>query len=93
MNTDARDKELKEGRMLAKGLMGSCPPKTWTESATEWFQDITRMKMPNIRFKNVSNTNVFYWGGKLLSCWELGLPYSLDPDTLGVFCININLPS
>jgi all-trans-8'-apo-beta-carotenal 15,15'-oxygenase len=33
-------------------------------------------------FKNPSNTNVFEWNGKLLSCWEFGLPYALDPATL-----------
>ncbi|KAI8810825.1 carotenoid oxygenase [Cladochytrium replicatum] len=37
-------------------------------------------------FRDPSNTNVFYWGGKLLSCYETHLPHSIDPftlDTLG----------
>ena len=33
-------------------------------------------------FKNVANTNVIYWGGRLLALWEGGLPYKLDPKTL-----------
>lgn len=32
--------------------------------------------------KNVANTNVMYWGGRLLALWEGGLPYKLDPKTL-----------
>lgn len=32
--------------------------------------------------KNVANTNVIYWGGRLLALWEGGLPYKLDPKTL-----------
>eukprot|EP00172_Hildenbrandia_rubra_P001106 Plantae.Rhodophyta-Hildenbrandia_rubra.ctg16683.p1 GENE.Plantae.Rhodophyta-Hildenbrandia_rubra.ctg16683~~Plantae.Rhodophyta-Hildenbrandia_rubra.ctg16683.p1 ORF type:complete len:570 (-),score=80.52 Plantae.Rhodophyta-Hildenbrandia_rubra.ctg16683:2288-3997(-) len=36
--------------------------------------------------KNVANTNVVFWGGKLLALWEGGLPYLLDKvslDTVG----------
>lgn len=32
--------------------------------------------------KNVANTHVVYWGGKLLALWEGGLPHELDPRTL-----------
>lgn len=32
--------------------------------------------------KNVANTGVLHWGGKLLAFWESGLPYELDPRTL-----------
>jgi all-trans-8'-apo-beta-carotenal 15,15'-oxygenase len=34
------------------------------------------------KIKNVANTNVIYWGGRLLALWEGGLPYKLDPKTL-----------
>jgi carotenoid cleavage dioxygenase-like enzyme len=36
--------------------------------------------------KNVANTGVLHWGGRLLALWENGLPYELNPwtlDTLG----------
>lgn len=32
--------------------------------------------------KNVANTSVLWWGGKLLCLWEGGTPYELDPRTL-----------
>mmetsp|Transcript_35773 Transcript_35773/g.80558 ORF Transcript_35773/g.80558 Transcript_35773/m.80558 type:complete len:601 (+) Transcript_35773:92-1894(+) len=33
--------------------------------------------------KNVANTNVIWWGGRLLALWEGGQPYKLDPLSLG----------
>jgi all-trans-8'-apo-beta-carotenal 15,15'-oxygenase len=41
-----------------------------------------KSKLPGQRFKNPANTNVYYWGGKLIAAWESGLPYLLDPATL-----------
>ena len=35
-----------------------------------------------LSYRNPSNTNVFYWGGKVLSLYETGLPYAMDPRTL-----------
>lgn len=32
--------------------------------------------------KNVANTNVVKWGGRLFALWEAGRPYELDPTTL-----------
>ncbi|KAL5459802.1 hypothetical protein EMCRGX_G033178 [Ephydatia muelleri] len=46
---------------------------------------------PKLHYRNPSNTNVFYWGGKIVSCYETGLPHSLDPvtlDTRGVDTFN-----
>lgn len=39
---------------------------------------------PCVRLANdaTGNTNIIYWGGKLLALAERGLPYALDPDTL-----------
>ena len=36
----------------------------------------------SFKIKNVANTNIIYWGRKLLALWEGGLPYQLDPKTL-----------
>lgn len=36
----------------------------------------------DMTFKNPSNTRPLVWGGRLLSCYETGLPYELDPNTL-----------
>jgi all-trans-8'-apo-beta-carotenal 15,15'-oxygenase len=35
-----------------------------------------------MRLKNPSNTHSVAWGGRLLSLWEAGPPYELDPSTL-----------
>jgi len=35
-----------------------------------------------LRLKNIANTNVVYWGEKLLALWEAAHPYRLDPLTL-----------
>ncbi|GFR46495.1 hypothetical protein Agub_g8073 [Astrephomene gubernaculifera] len=36
----------------------------------------------DLRFKNVANTNVLPWAGKLYALWEAGLPHLMDPATL-----------
>lgn len=36
----------------------------------------------DLRLKNLANTSVLYWGGKLWALWEGGEPYRLDPATL-----------
>lgn len=35
------------------------------------------------KLKNVANTNIIYWGTRLLALWEGGLPYRLETDSLG----------
>lgn len=40
------------------------------------------MRKPTMIFRNPSNTNAYYWGGKIISCYETTLPCSLDPYTL-----------
>lgn len=35
-----------------------------------------------IKVKNIANTNVLYWADRLLTFYESGLPYRLEPDTL-----------
>jgi len=74
--------EKKAKKLLFKGMMGTKPPLNWNESLSEWSEDVMKSKLPGQRFKNPSNTNIYFWGGKLLSTWESGLPYSLDPATL-----------
>ena len=36
----------------------------------------------DLTLKNVANTNVLAWGGRLFALWEAGRPYELDPVTL-----------
>ena len=49
----------------------------------------------DLTLKNLANTNVVSWGGKLLALFEAGVPYVLDPqslDTLGTFGMNLSPP-
>lgn len=40
-------------------------------------------KVGNVKvMKNVANTSVLRWGGRLLCLWEGGQPYEVDPRTL-----------
>ncbi|CAE8590294.1 unnamed protein product, partial [Polarella glacialis] len=61
--------ELKEGKMLYRGQFS---PK-----AGGWMANAFDMKI-----KNVANTNVMHWGGRLLALWEGGKPTELDPLSL-----------
>ncbi len=79
--TRQRDEEAHAHKMLFVGQMGSQPKprlQLWFDAA----RCVVRGMPPSLRWRNPSNTNVFYWGGKLLSCYETRLPYELDPSTL-----------
>jgi len=62
-------KEEKRGRMLYRSFGTNVPGGI--------LSNLGRM-----RFKNASNTNIVYHGGKLLSLWEGGLPHVLEPNSL-----------
>lgn len=36
----------------------------------------------DVALKNVANTNIVHWGGRLFALWEAGAPHELDPATL-----------
>jgi all-trans-8'-apo-beta-carotenal 15,15'-oxygenase len=36
----------------------------------------------DLKLKNLANTNVVYWGGKLMALFEAGIPIELHPQTL-----------
>ncbi len=62
--------EQQAGQILYRGVFGTPKPGGWLANAFD------------LRIKNIANTNVIYWGGKLLALWEAGQPYRLDPLTL-----------
>ena len=67
--------EQEAGKILFRGVFG-------TQKAGGWFANAF-----DLRLKNVANTNILYWGGKLLALWEAAEPHRLDPatlDTLGI---------
>lgn len=70
VRTEGYTQEQKEGKMLYRGVFG-------TEKPGGWFNNLFDLKI-----KNIANTNVIYWGEKLLALWEAAEPYRLDPKTL-----------
>ncbi|GAB4367367.1 MAG: carotenoid oxygenase family protein [Elainellaceae cyanobacterium] len=62
--------EQQAGKILYRGVFGTQKPGGWLANAF------------NMRLKNIANTNVIYWGDRLLALWEAAEPYRLDPATL-----------
>ena len=62
--------EQKAGKILYRGTFGTQKPGGWLANIFDF------------KLKNIANTNVIYWGGKLLALWEGGEAYRLDPYTL-----------
>lgn len=70
VRTAAFVEEQAAKKVLYRGVFGTQKPGGWLNNAFD------------IRLKNIANTNVIYWGGKLLALWEAAEPYRLDPSTL-----------
>lgn len=67
--------EQAAGKPLYRGVFGTQKPGGWLANIFD------------TRLKNIANTNVIYWGGKLLALWEGAEPHRLDPhslDTVGL---------
>ncbi|MEL6853679.1 MAG: carotenoid oxygenase family protein, partial [Cyanobacteria bacterium J06607_13] len=56
-------KEQKSGKPEYRGVFGTQKPGGWLANAFD------------INFKNIANTHVVYWGGKLLALWEAAEPH------------------
>ncbi|MEL6441086.1 MAG: carotenoid oxygenase family protein [Cyanobacteria bacterium J06621_8] len=63
-------KEREAGEILYRGVFG-------TQKPGGLFNNIF-----DLRLKNIANTGVIHWGGKLLALWEAAEPHRLDPQTL-----------
>ncbi len=70
VRTEGYVKEQAAGKPLFRGVFGTQKPGGPLANAFD------------LRLKNVANTNVIYWGGKLLALWEASEPYQLNPTTL-----------
>ncbi len=70
VQTEGYRAEQRAGKILYRGVFGTDKPGGWLANAL------------NLKLKNIANTNVIYWGGKLLALWEAAEPYRLDPATL-----------
>lgn len=62
--------EREAKRILYRGIFGTQKAGGWLANAFD------------LRRKNVANTQVIYWGEKLLALWEAAVPYRLNPKTL-----------
>lgn len=67
VRTAGFQKEMRAGKAMYPGTFGNAQP-FWAGGTKP---------------KNVANTNVIWWGGRLLALWEGGQPYKLDPLSLG----------
>ncbi|MCU0534382.1 MAG: carotenoid oxygenase family protein [Hydrococcus sp. Prado102] len=70
VRTEGYVKEREVGKILYRGVFGTSKPGGFFNNAFD------------LKLKNIANTNVIYWGGKLLALWEAAEPHRLDPATL-----------
>ncbi|ELR98247.1 carotenoid oxygenase family protein [Gloeocapsa sp. PCC 73106] len=70
VKTQGYVQEQKTGKILYRGVFGTQKPGGWLGNLLD------------LKLKNIANTNIIYWGGKLLALWEAAEPYRLDPRTL-----------
>lgn len=74
VRTEGFVKEQAAGKILYRGVFGTQKPGGWLANAFDF------------NLKNIANTQVIYWGGKLWALWEAAEPHQLDPvslETLG----------
>ncbi len=70
VRTEGFVREQEEGKILYRGVFGTQKPGNWLQNAFDF------------QLKNIANTNVIYWGGKLLALWEAAEPHRLNPHNL-----------
>ncbi|MBE9126328.1 MULTISPECIES: carotenoid oxygenase family protein [unclassified Coleofasciculus] len=70
VRTEGFLREQEAGSILYRGVFGTQKPGGWLANLFD------------LNIKNIANTNVIYWGDKLLALWEAAEPYRLDPKTL-----------
>ena len=70
IRTEAYVKEQEAGKILYRGVFGTPKPGGFFNNLFD------------IKLKNIANTGVIYWGGKLLALWEAAEPHRLNPKTL-----------
>lgn len=75
VHTEAYLAEQAAGKFLYRGVFGTQKAGGWLSNAFD------------VNLKNIANTQVVYWGGKLLALWEAAEPHRLDPKTLNTLGI------
>ncbi|XP_065661053.1 apocarotenoid-15,15'-oxygenase isoform X1 [Hydra vulgaris] len=88
-----RKVEAKEKTFIFPGQMGTRIHSIAADTLNA-FKAVFYGSKPNLKFRNPSNTNSLYWGGKILTLYETSLPHCLDPynlETLGLENLNNSL--
>ncbi len=70
IRTEGYVAEQKAGKPLYRGVFGTQKPGGPLANAFD------------LKLKNIANTNILYWGDKLLALWEAAEPHALDPGSL-----------
>src|SRR4028118_794772 len=70
VHTEGYLAEQKAGKILHRGVFGTQKPGGWLANIFD------------VKLKSIANTNIIYWGEKLVALWEAAAPYRLDPRTL-----------
>jgi all-trans-8'-apo-beta-carotenal 15,15'-oxygenase len=70
VNTKGFKTERQAKRVMFRGSFGTQRPGGFWGNAFD------------LNIKNVANTNVIYWAGRLLALWEGGLPHRMEADSL-----------
>lgn len=70
VRTAVFNEECKSRKISSRGAFGT--PKTGGVLANAF----------DLRLRDVANTNVIYWAGKLLALFESTTPHELEPDSL-----------
>ncbi|MGD1900616.1 MAG: carotenoid oxygenase family protein [Geitlerinemataceae cyanobacterium] len=70
VRTEGYVAEQKADKPLYRGVFGTQKPGGWLANIFD------------VNLKNIANTNILYWGEKLLALWEGSLPHRLQPETL-----------
>ncbi len=73
VDTEGYKQELRSKKIEYRGTFGTQKPGGWLANIFD------------TRRKNVANTNVVFWGDRLLALWEGGLPHLMDPLTLQTY--------
>ncbi len=79
VRTSGYCEEQEKGEIAYRGVFGTEKSGGWLANAFDF------------RLKNVANTNVYYWGDKLMALWEASHPHRLDPltlETVGIETLN-----
>ncbi len=59
-----RVEEERKQKFLYRGQMGTHPNSPLKDTAI-LLKNLVMLRWPNLHYRNPSNTNVFYWGGKV----------------------------